>query len=332
MTAQEIHQLQQTLDPLSAPIETHISWILFRDREAFKIKKPVALGFLDFSTLNRRRFFCARELELNRRFSPEVYLDLIPVQRLATGQLCLGGTAGQTIDYAVHMRRLEQHNQMDERLHQRSVSPGDMQALADVLARFHQQAPILSTGPGAVQLEADFRDLEQVFPTLHQLLGPESHDLAIESLDHAAKLILRLQPRIEWRISHGFVRDGHGDLHCRNIFLGNTPILFDCLEFSDALRQADLLCEIAFLGADLHAFGRDDLWQAFLQAYQAALPVLFTPEDHALLRWFLWYRAGVRLKVTAIQSAQHPHSDQKALKAAWRNYGHFTRLNAQKTP
>lgn len=329
MKDEEIRQLQTQLGPDCQLMETHISWVLLQGELAWKIKKPVRFAFLDFSTPALRRHFCERELELNRRFSPDIYLGLSEI-RLKDRCFRLDTPGGRLVDHAVRMRRLDQARRMDILVRAGKVGPEDMIRLAEVLAAFHRDAMVCTDGHDATRLEREFRDIESVIPWLAGLLGADTGRRLRASLDLAANAIHALAPRLERRLAMGFTRDGHGDLHCRNIFLDGEPRLFDCLEFDDRLRQVDLLAEIAFLGADLQSLGREDLWQAFLDAYQAMIPVLSDEPDQALLRWYLWYRANVRLKICCLDMSQHPAPDPAILHAALQGYEHYARDHSQR--
>lgn len=331
MKDEEIRRLQEGLGPDCQLMETHISWVLLHGDLAWKIKKPVHFTFLDFSTIARRRHFCERELALNRRFSPDIYLGISEIRRKG-GRLRLDTAEGRLLDHAVRMRRLDQARRMDILLRTGEVDHKDMVRLAEVLAEFHRNARSCADGHDADQLEREFRDIEGVIPWMARALGAETVQPLRQSLGLAATAIHALAQRLQWRLKAGFTRDGHGDLHSRNIFLDGAPRLFDCLEFDDRLRQVDLLAEIAFLGADLQSYGREDLWQVFLDAYQARLPVVFDDTDHALLQWYLWYRANVRLKIRCLDIQGQAEPDLTGLEPALDSYAHFASAHGQHWP
>lgn len=322
LQSEDIAVLLQAFPDRPDLVETHISWVILGPEWVYKIRKPVRYAFLDFSTFGKREADCRKELALNRRFSPEVYLDVVPVRRVGD-DLHIGEGDGEVVDHAVWMRRLDTGRQMDVLLRDGRVVVPDMEALADTLAAFHDKAERCAAGQDAHALWLDFADILKTEPFFRER-GEETRARVLrDSVALAGKIIRASDARIRQRMAEGFVRDGHGDLHTRNIFLLDRPILFDCLEFNDHLRQVDLLSEIAFLGMDLHAFGRDDLWEVFLSRYQERLPVLVLPEDRKLLDWFLWYRANVRLKVQALRRMQDPDADPEALEKAWEVYCHF---------
>lgn len=324
MGREDIEALRGCLPFPSELVETHISWVILGPERVYKIRKPVRYAFLDFSTPAKREADCHKELRLNRRFSPEVYLAVVPVRRLGE-YWSLGDGNGEEMDHAVLMQRLDTQRQMDVLLRAGRVDESAMVSLADTLAAFHTVAERQRVGQDAHALWLDFADILKVEPSIREHLGERCASELQASAALARTIIRGLDGRLDQRMSEGFVRDGHGDLHTRNIFLLERPVLFDCLEFNDHLRQVDLLSEIAFLGMDLHAFGRDDLWEVFLERYRQRLQVIQVPEDGSLLDWFLWYRANVRLKVQALRAMQDPQAVGEGLTSAWKVYLHFAR-------
>ena len=322
MTPNDFETLIQYLPFACSLKETHISWVILGPDLVYKIRKPIRYPFLDFSTLEKRKADCEKELVLNRRFSPEIYLSVIPIRK-DNQQFQLGGDDGEVVDYAVVMKRLDNHRQLDELLRKQQVTAAHMEELAITLATFHHSAERIYSGGGSHLLWLDFADLLKVESVVQAHLGDAEAAHLRASARHAHQVIQGLGPRVEERLQLGFTRDVHGDLHSRNIFLLEKPVLFDCLEFNDHLRQVDLLSEIAFLGMDLHAFDREDLWKVFLETYQKELPVLLERQDHQLLNWYRWYRANVRLKVNALRALQDPDGDAQMLKKSWDEYLFF---------
>lgn len=256
--------LQQLLQPRAFPHaggdiklrETHISWVVLGGEFAYKIKKPVNFGFLDFSTLALRQHFCEQELALNQRFAPELYLAVVPVTRDAQG-LRFGGS-GPVVDYAVKMQRFDEGQLLD-----RVAARGDLdrplvRALARELARLHAAAPVCrptadqqAPGTPGVLHGALQQNFQQV--RAYPLLEAEQQQLA-QAEQWTMQRYRQLLPTIEQRIVEGRVIDGHGDAHLGNIaFLDGAVRLFDCIEFNPSLRIMDSIAEIAFLTMDLDA-------------------------------------------------------------------------------
>jgi aminoglycoside phosphotransferase family enzyme/predicted kinase len=303
MDYQEIHQ--QLLDPAAYPeptgsvafIETHISRVYLTETRAYKLKKPLNLGFLDFSTLERRGFFCTEEVRLNRRFAPDIYLGVAEL-RSAAGVLHFDGP-GTLIDFAVRMRRLPEARMLDRLIEGGSAElPGEIERLARHLV------PLLAAarpcrdvdGDGSVAaIRANCKEnLDETAAAIGHALTAQAHR-TMATLTSAQ--LAQLAPLLRDRQARGCVRDGHGDLHARNICMTEPIQIYDCIEFCRRFRVADVAAELAFLLMDLEFRSRRDLAERFLNAYQehAADPELAT-----LLPFFKGYRAWVRGKVEAL--------------------------------
>ena len=283
-------------------VETHISWVILTPDFAFKIKKPLNLGFLDFSSLEKRRFYCNEELRLNRRLAPDMYLAVLPI-----GQAQIGTAELPILDYALQMRRIDNRKQMDRLLQKNQVSAAQMEQLALLLADFHQKTvlpPDPDFDPGVFW--ADFAELYQLLPDIEQQLGAEAARQFRSGQIFLPEFLEQHRERLTERRQNGFWVDGHGDLHSRNIFLLESgPIVFDCIEFSAHFRQSDILNELAFLCMDLEAEAQPALADAFLKAYCRHWDLFPKAEDRLLLLFFKTYRANVRLKVSLLELRQH---------------------------
>ncbi len=296
-------------------IETHISWVLLTPAYAFKVKKPVRLSFLDFSTLEQRAFYCREEVRLNRRLAPEVYLGLLAVQSTPEGHLSIGPRdEGQMLfDYAVWMRRLDGRYQMDRLLRERAVRERDMEILAHRLVDFHRAHALPADDPTrerASDYLADFADLLALNTAVERQLGQAAARALKRWHQQIAAFLCAHEDRLEARAQAGFRVEGHGDLHARNIFLlPEGPVVFDCLEFSARFRCLDVLNELAFLAMDLEAQEHPSLSHVFMNAYLHRWPCLEGPEDERLFQYFKAYRASVRLKIALIEGEQNPQSN-----------------------
>lgn len=282
-------------------LETHISWVFLTGEYAYKIKKPLNLGFLDFSTLEKRRWCCEEELRLNCRLAPQIYLDVVSITGSAAAPRMAG--AGQAIEYAVRMRQFPQESLASALLASGSLLPQHVESLAATLAAFHQTAPATNAdsrlGTPQLILDAALQNFDQLSP----LLTAVEDAALLEKLrgwtvhEHTA-----LIHQMEQRRSDGAVRECHGDLHLGNIVrFGNSLVPFDCIEFNPQLRWIDVLSEVAFLVMDLHDRGHPRLGWLFLNAY------LEHTGDYAgltLLPFYLVYRAMVRAKVHALRANQ----------------------------
>lgn len=299
-------------------IETHISWVLLAGEYAYKIKKPVDLGFLDFSTLPKRKHFCEEELRLNRRLAPQIYLAVVAITGTADDPR-LGGT-GEAIEYAVKMRRFAQEAQLDRLLARGALESAHIDALADELARFHGEIAV--AGPGT-----PFGEPDAVYAPMHEnfeQIGPRVDAAARAPLARLAQWTQaardRLAPVLAARKRDGFIRECHGDAHLANMALIDSQVLlFDCLEFNDNLRWIDVMSELAFAVMDLDDRGRPDFGWRLLNRY------LEQTGDYAglqLLRFYQVYRALVRAKVAAIRCSQPGLSPDERARAvsAYQSY------------
>jgi aminoglycoside phosphotransferase family enzyme len=286
-------------------IETHISWVLLTTQYAFKIKKPIRLDFLDFSTLANRLFFCSEELRLNQRLAPDMYLGVLPIGMEPDGPT-IGATEVPTIDFAVWMRRLDEHSQMDLLLEKDCVSPSHLNTLATILSDFHLKNRLgVEEAYSQSDYLHDFEDLYHEEKDALLWLGTEVTEIFNSWKKHLPVFINKHSIRMRARFEERFWVEGHGDLHTRNIFLSTPPTVFDCLEFSEHFRKLDVLNEIAFLCMDLEARGRTDLSQQFLNCYCQNWNVLPQPEDTLVFTFFKAYRANIRLKITLIELREH---------------------------
>lgn len=298
--AELVTGLRNALPQPAETVETHISWILLAGDYAWKIKKAVNFGFLDFSTLEKRRYYCGEELRLNRRLAPQLYLDTVPITGSAAAPQ-LGGE-GPALEFAVKMRRFPAAAQLDAMLEQGALLPAHIDAIARKIADFHRAAPLASPDspfgtPAAVHQPAS-QNFEQVRPHL----GQEADLRHLETLrSWSESEFQRLEATFASRKEQGWIRECHGDLHLANLALYEGEIApFDCIEFNENLRWVDVISEIAFLAMDLHDRRRPDFAWRLLNAY------LEQTGDYgglAVLRYYLVYRALVRAKVAALSCA-----------------------------
>ncbi len=341
MDAAAVRKIKVKGEIVREVIETHISWVLLTDAHAFKLKKDLKFSFLDFSTLEQRKFYCERELFLNRRLAPAMYLRVAPVIEGADGFMILvgndqnsggsqqsggdqdqldrgvrqdgdaqNGESFEIRDYAVVMKRMDGHRQMHLLLEQNQVEAKDVIRIAEKIAQFHLTATVINTPFDPQQFAATFNDIASVADFVQEELGPEARKTIDQSIAFSNAFIQQNQRKFEKRVALQMVRDGHGDLHSGNIFLYDDPVIFDCIEFQDGFRQIDLLNEIGFFCMDLDAYGRADLGKAFLDAYTPFIPqVMATEFDKQLFTYYKLFRANVRAKVVAMKAQQHLHEN-----------------------
>lgn len=281
-------------------IETHISWVLLAGGYAYKIKKALALGFLDYTTLEMRRVCCEEEIRLNRRTAPDLYLEVVSIG--GSPQMPEFG-AQHAFEYAVRMRRFPNADQMDRMLLRGDLAPHHIDNLAVVVSRFHAGLPRVDTATRFGTVNSIHAAARQNFEQLRELLPEESYCDDVSVLSRKAEAEFgACRDIFAARREQGYVRECHGDLHLGNIVLiGGQPVIFDCIEFNPALRWIDTMDEAAFATMDLLQRGRSDLAWRFLNA------MLEANGDYggiSVLRFYLAYRAAVRAKVCAIRAAQ----------------------------
>ncbi|MDD5127167.1 MAG: AAA family ATPase [Dehalococcoidales bacterium] len=297
--------IQALLNPRSYPtppdkvelVQTQMSFVLIAGDFVYKIKKPVNLGYLDYTTLEKRRALCQKELELNRRLCPEAYLDVLPIVK--QGNNFVPGGKGEAVEYTVKMRRLPREGMMDFLLPQDKVTPEMLAGLAGKLADFHRRA---ATGAeinrfgsiSAIKTNTD-ENFTQVAPYIGKTITPRQYE---RIKDYTNRFLEDNAPLFEKRVADGKIRDCHGDLHAAHICFTGGICIYDCIEFNDRFRYCDVASEIAFLAMDLDHYGRADLSASFVNAYIKASG---DSDLKTLLGFYKGYRAYVRGKVGCFQ-------------------------------
>ncbi|MGD8568221.1 MAG: AAA family ATPase [Gammaproteobacteria bacterium] len=300
-------------------IETHISWVVLTGTQVYKIKKPVNLGFVDFTTLEKRRHFCFEELRLNKRLAPELYIDVVTLTRTGNA-VCVNGE-GEIVDYAVRLHQFDTHHQLDHLISDHQLRFEHIDQLAAIVADFHrsvERAPLTSDFG---KPEIIHGAVKENFHHCLQLAVNEKKRLQ-HLQDWSNKEFDRLYGYLIQRKNDGFVRECHGDLHLGNITLFHGRVTpFDCIEFNPDFRWIDVISEIAFLVMDLISRGRQDMAMRFLNDY-----LTHTGDYKGLtgLRYYLVYRAMVRAKVEIIRADQIQDEQQRNL--ALSHFQHYIEL------
>ncbi|MGZ8229123.1 MAG: bifunctional aminoglycoside phosphotransferase/ATP-binding protein [Burkholderiales bacterium] len=296
-----------------AVLETHISWVFLAGPYAYKIKKPVDLGFVDFSSLERRRYFCEEEVRLNARLAPQLYVDVVEIR--GSPEAPRIGGHGPLLDYAVRMRRFAQEALAKHLLAAGKLTAEQIAALAQRIARFHHNLPPADPdrdyGAPERALAAAFQNFEQIEP----LLPNSDAEFALHLLcDWTEREYMQTSRHLAERRAAGMIRECHGDLHLGNIVLiDGTLVPFDCLEFNPHLRWIDVMSEIAFLAMDLFDRGAPRLAWLFLNEYLEACGAY---SGLTVLRFFLVYRAMVRAKVHLLRARQQGLEAGEAVRLA----------------
>lgn len=283
-------------------IETHVSWVILTGKYAYKIKKPVDFGFLDFSTLEKRKHFCEEELRLGQLFAPEIYLAVVPI----TGTWehpQINGNTGPILEYAVKMCEFSQENLLSALLKQGKLNTTLIDRLGQLIAEFHKKTPMASKNsrfglPHEVHTPTQ-QNFEQIIPLLSNPV-----DIAqVQRLEvWANEQFTKHQKLFEERKEQGFIRDCHGDLHLANIILYHDKlVLFDRLEFNEDLRWTDVIADLAFLAMDLAGKKQPKLANQLINTY---LQFTGDYEGLNLLAYYLSYRAVVRAKIALFRLNQ----------------------------
>jgi aminoglycoside phosphotransferase family enzyme/predicted kinase len=306
-------------------METHISWVILTGNYVYKLKKPMDFGFLNFSTLDKRKFFCEQELQLNRRLADEIYLDLLAVTGSAESPRLVSAheltDKDSPIEYVIKMTQFPQEGLFDQLQKQGELHPKHIETLAHSMANFHLNKANADTTSPLGTPEAVYAPVKQNFEQITPLLEEkEQLDQLKQLAGWAESTWQRLTPLLAKRKAEGFIRECHGDAHLGNITLFNgKPVLFDCIEFNDEFRWIDVISDIAFLIMDLEDRGEDKLARLFLNTY---LEDTGDYEGLRLLDFYKAYRAMVRAKI-ALFTLGAPNLDKAAkagLKAQYQKY------------
>ena len=294
-------------------IETHISWVIICEDLVFKMKKPISYSFLDFSTLEKRKFYCERELKLNSRIS-DIYLDVVPVVEI-DGKYSIGSGEGEIVDYALRMKKLDADLKMDVMIRENNISADHIVALAQKIAEFHENAEVFTEIISADVYKSVFNDISSNLGWIRGNLTQEYAEIVQEIISYSNAFIDDHYDLMKSRMENGFYRDVHGDLHSKNIFLYDDPEIFDCIEFNDEFRRIDLLNELAFFCMDLEAFGREDLCALFIEEYSKHFLCMRNRDEGLLFNYYKMYRANVRAKVNVLRAMQASEEELPKIKA-----------------
>ncbi len=282
------------LTPQTKLVETHISWVLLTGGFVYKIKKPVDFGFLNFTTLEKRKFYCGEELRLNRRLAPDMYLDVLPITGTAENPT-IGGD-GKPFEYTIKMQQFSEEGLMDRLATSGQIDAELIDKLADRIAAFHSEIKIAQKNNPLGTANSVQAPVTQNFEQISPLLSNDKEHSELKMIEASSnKQFQSLKSTLEARHLNGFIRECHGDLHLGNIVvIDNQPVLFDCIEFNDEFRWTDVMNEIAFIVMDLMMRDLKGFAFRLLNRY------LEKTGDYAgvtLLNYYITYRAMVRAKI-----------------------------------
>jgi aminoglycoside phosphotransferase family enzyme len=278
-------------------IQTHISYVFVTRKFVYKVKKAVNLGFLDFSTLEKRRFYCEKEVELNRRLCRGMYLEVVHINK-SNGVIKVKGE-GETVEYAVKMKRMPQDKMMNQLLDKKRIDEKTIDRIAKIVAEFHSKAETnarTSKFGSLATIKGNWNEnYEQTREFVNKTISPEDFNFILEKID---AFIEQNAGLFEKRMADGRVKDCHGDIHSGNIFVTNGIYIFDAIEFNERFRYSDVASDVAFLAMDLDYKERTDLSDLFVKKY-----VQYSGDQELLrlLPFYKCYRAYVRGKVVSFK-------------------------------
>lgn len=277
--------------------ETHISLVFLTGDFVYKVKKPVNFGFLDFTSLEKRKYYCEQEVILNRRLAPTLYLGVVPITE-EDNKISLEGR-GNPIDYAVRMKQIPEASLMNRLLERKEIDSGVIEAISRKLVRFYAEAETNDRIRSFARPERVKEDTDENFEQTEKYVGVTVAGEVYQEIKEKTNRFFRTQEEIFYRrIKEGRIRDCHGDLRLEHIFWGEEISIFDCIEFNERFRYTDVAADIAFLAMDLDYHDREDLGEHLARSYmeQSGDAGL-----QAILDFYKCYRAYVRGKVESFR-------------------------------
>lgn len=300
-------------------VQTHVSFIFITDHFVYKIKKPVDFGFLNFKTIDRRRFYCNEEVRLNRRLCPDMYLGVIELRK-SSDVIAFHGN-GEIIDYAVKMRRLPKDRMLDQLVANNNVGETELRNVAKTIARFHHETPTSESVAEYGSIEKISANWHENFIQMERFTTILSDNDRLYMQNFVEKYISMNKNIFMERMEQGCIRECNGDIHLENICIEDKKVhIFDCIEFNDRFRFCDTAADIAFLYMDLEYNRRKDLAEIIIDEY------LKESNDKSLLaviHFYTIYRAFVRGKVDSFQLDDINISDKQKNDAAERAIRYF---------
>lgn len=280
-------------------IQTHISYVLIAGDYVYKFKKPVDFGFLDFSTLEKRGYYCQQELILNRRLCPEIYLDRVTVNRAKQGYRLDG--SGELVEYGVKMKRMDERRMMGRVIADGALQKSHLDAVVDTLVPFYAEAEANDEIRSYGRPEAVAVNVQENFEQTESFVGGAALSRAqFDRISSYATAVLKQEDRFLARIEAERIRDCHGDLYSANICLDDPVYIFDCIEFNDRFRYSDVAGDIGFLAMDLDYHGLDEMAVYVVDRYVEKSGDVGLLD---LIDFYKCYRAYVRAKINLFTAA-----------------------------
>jgi uncharacterized protein len=278
-------------------VQTHISYVFLTENFVYKIKKAVNFGFLDFSTLEKRRFFCEQELEINKRLCDDMYLQVLPI-KMSDNKVLIGGL-GETVEYALKMKRMPQDRIMSKLLEEDKVDGQLIGEIAKIIADFHSKAETNSSISQFGSIAAIKTNWDENFDQTRNVIGTTISAVDFDLIyQQIGSFMTTKKPLLQKRVTEGKIRDCHGDIHSENIFITDRIYIFDAIEFNERFRYCDVASDMAFLAMDLDFKGKIELSTSFVNKY-----IQYSGDEEAikLLPFYKAYRAYVRGKVAGFK-------------------------------
>ena len=297
-------------------IETHISLLFLTGNYVYKVKKPVDFGFLDFTTLEKRKFFCDQEVKLNRRLSPSIYLGVVTVTKEGN-QILLEDKEGkrEVVEYAVKMKQIPEESLMDKLLDKKQVTPRMIEAVSEKLVKFYFTAETNDVIKSFAKPERVKQDTDENFQQTEKYIDLTISRKIYEEVKNRTNDFFKTKRDIfNQRVASDRIRDCHGDLRLEHIFWGEEVSIFDCIEFNERFRYTDVAADIAFLAMDLDVHSRQDLSEHLIRAF---IGESGDYEIMGVLDFYKSYRAYVRGKVESFR-LDDPHIPEEEKKQALR--------------
>ncbi len=305
-------------------IQTHVSYVVLAGDTVYKWKKPVNFGFLDFSTLEKRKYFCEQEVCLNQRLCPETYLKVVPITKEGC-QFKLDGE-GEPVEFGVKMRRLPEGKMMSRVIAQNSLRESHLEQIIDRLVPFYASLPTFKPGCIYGTLKAVRKTVRDNFAETHRFEGGEALSVKRnERIKDYAEHFLRSEDVFAKRLHSGFVRECHGDLHSGNICLTDRVSIFDCIEFNESLRCTDIAADVAFLAMDLDFNNLHQLSDFFIRHFIERSGDVGLRE---VLNFYKCYRAYVRGKISLL-TATDPDVNTDIATSSLQDAKHYFSLSEQ---
>jgi aminoglycoside phosphotransferase family enzyme len=306
-------------------VQTHISFVFLTRNYAYKVKKAVNMGFLDFTTLEKRRFYCEKELELNRRLCGDMYVEVVPINKAE--RIKIKGD-GETVEYAVKMKRIPQKKMLSKLLEENAVDNKLVDRIAKIIAEFHAKAETdsrISEFGSLPIIETNWKEnYDQTEEFIGKTISEEDFELIRGKINNFMK---QNKAVFKKRVAAGRVRDCHGDIHSGNIFATNGIYIFDAIEFNERFRYSDVASDIAFLAMDLDFKKRADLSDFLIKRY---VEYSRDQELKRLLPFYKCYRAYVRGKVVSFK-LKDPNISNQDKKTAIEEAEAYFKLSAEYT-